>query len=348
MTNKLSRRVEKRRGTRDESIAAATERLKELTALHTAAQILVQSERDSGAILRQLTAILPPAFRFPEIAGAYVAVGNINAQTRCFADSSWVLEAPFDNGDGVVGCVKVAYSEAPPTAADVPFLAEEQALLSTVARMVCAAFEHRAADAALRESEEQLRRVAEAIDEVYWLYDWESGQHIYLNGAFEKVWGAKIAAGRETAGVFLESILKEDRPAVDQFLAEQRQHLPCEVRYRIRRPDGSIRWIHDRAFPIHDADGRPYRTAGIAKDVTAVQEAELQARSGAARLAFLTPRQRDVLQLLAEGKSVKEAAFVLGRSPKTIESHKAELMERLGLSDVAALVRFAMRLGLVR
>ena len=324
------------------------ERAKELAALHAAARILAQTDAAADTVLRQLADVLPKAFQFPEIASARVAVGGTNAETVGFVDSPWVLVAPFDNGDGVKGCVKVAYSAEPSSAGGGAFLAEEGALLNTIARMVCGAFEYRAADADLRASEDQLRRVTEAIDEVYWLYDWESGEHICLNGAFEKVWGSKVESGREIAGVFLDSILAEDRLAVEEFLEQQRQHQPCEVRYRIRRPDGTVRLIHDRAFPIRDALGRPYRTAGVAKDVTAAEEAELQARSGAAKLAFLTPRQRDVLQLLAEGKSVKEAAFLLGRSPKTIETHKAELMERLGLPDVSALVRFAMRLGLVR
>ena len=64
-------------------------------------------------------------------------------------------------------------------------------------------------------------------------------------------------------------------------------------------------------------------------------------------LAGLTPRQREVLQLVAEGKSSKEIAFLLDLSTKTVESHRAQIMERLGLHDVTALVRFAIRVGLV-
>jgi len=64
-------------------------------------------------------------------------------------------------------------------------------------------------------------------------------------------------------------------------------------------------------------------------------------------LQALTPRQREVLQLVAEGNSTKEIAHRLGLSPKTVETHRAQLMERLGVHDVPGLVRFAVRVGLV-
>ena len=64
-------------------------------------------------------------------------------------------------------------------------------------------------------------------------------------------------------------------------------------------------------------------------------------------LEHLTPRQREILQLIAEGKSSKQIAQLLKASVKTIESHRASLMERLDIHDVAGLVRYAIRLGLV-
>jgi DNA-binding NarL/FixJ family response regulator len=61
----------------------------------------------------------------------------------------------------------------------------------------------------------------------------------------------------------------------------------------------------------------------------------------------LTARQREVLRLVAAGKSTKEIAFVLKLSVKTVETHRAQIMERLGIRDVAGLVRYALRTGLV-
>lgn len=61
----------------------------------------------------------------------------------------------------------------------------------------------------------------------------------------------------------------------------------------------------------------------------------------------LTPRQREILQLLAEGKSAKQVARALNLSVKTIESHRAAIAERLGIHDFAGLVRYAIRAGIV-
>jgi DNA-binding NarL/FixJ family response regulator len=61
----------------------------------------------------------------------------------------------------------------------------------------------------------------------------------------------------------------------------------------------------------------------------------------------LTPRQREVLQLIAEGHGTKEIAARLCLSAKTVETHRAQLMERLGIRDVAGLVRYAIRAGIV-
>jgi DNA-binding NarL/FixJ family response regulator len=64
-------------------------------------------------------------------------------------------------------------------------------------------------------------------------------------------------------------------------------------------------------------------------------------------LAGLTTRQREILQLVAEGKSSKEIALLLALSVKTVESHRGQIMERLDVHDLPGLVRFAIRVGLV-
>jgi DNA-binding NarL/FixJ family response regulator len=61
----------------------------------------------------------------------------------------------------------------------------------------------------------------------------------------------------------------------------------------------------------------------------------------------LTPRQREILQLIAEGSSTREIAERLHVSVKTVETHRAQLMSRLGIHDVPGLVRFAIRIGMI-
>ena len=73
-----------------------------------------------------------------------------------------------------------------------------------------------------------------------------------------------------------------------------------------------------------------------------------QARTPQDLLASLTARQREILKLIAEGQSTKEIGSNLNISVKTVESHRAKLAEKLGIHDVAGLVRFAIRIGLIQ
>lgn len=91
--------------------------------------------------------------------------------------------------------------------------------------------------------------------------------------------------------------------------------------------------------------GEMYLSPAISKRV--LQDYIQLVGSGGGMLDALTPRQREVLQLIAEGRTMKEIAQALQISVKTAESHRAQLMERLDIHDITGLVRFAIRVGLV-
>jgi DNA-binding NarL/FixJ family response regulator len=94
------------------------------------------------------------------------------------------------------------------------------------------------------------------------------------------------------------------------------------------------------------ARGETYLTPSISKYVI---DSYLQRVGGEpSPLELLTPRQREILQLIAEGHTTKEIARALDVGVKTVETHRAQLMDRLGIHDVAGLVRFAIRVGLVQ
>ncbi len=94
-----------------------------------------------------------------------------------------------------------------------------------------------------------------------------------------------------------------------------------------------------------------YLSASISKHVVDGYLARAGAVTGGPAdgepLEVLTPRQREILQLVAEGKSTKEVAQVLGVSAKTVETHRSQIMDRLSIRDLAGLVRYAVRTGLV-
>ena len=128
--------------------------------------------------------------------------------------------------------------------------------------------ERKQAEKELRASEERFRQLANNIQEVFWITDVATNVDIYLSPAYEKIWGHPPEVQYQDSRTFVESILPEDRPAVSQKLDIQRSGKSTEMEYRIMRPDGSIRWIWDRAFPIFDDSGRVVSLAGIAADIT--------------------------------------------------------------------------------
>lgn len=99
------------------------------------------------------------------------------------------------------------------------------------------------------------------------------------------------------------------------------------------------------------ARGETYLSPAISKHVI---DDHMRRVSGGQADAFgnnpfnkLTPRQREILQLIAEGHTMQDIARILSISLKTVETHRAQLMERLGIYDVPGLVRYAIRIGLV-
>lgn len=91
--------------------------------------------------------------------------------------------------------------------------------------------------------------------------------------------------------------------------------------------------------------GKRYLCQALDADV--VEELERRAGDGESELALLTPRQRQILQLIAEGHPTRQIAERLFLSIKTVEAHRGQIMQRLNIYDVPGLVRFAIRNGLV-
>jgi DNA-binding NarL/FixJ family response regulator len=99
------------------------------------------------------------------------------------------------------------------------------------------------------------------------------------------------------------------------------------------------------------ARGQVYLSPAVSKHVLAdyMRAGEPSAPSvgEGSSIDRLTPRQREVLQLIAEGRTVKQIAQTLGISAKTVETHRAQIMERLAIHDLAGLVRYAIRAGII-
>ncbi len=125
------------------------------------------------------------------------------------------------------------------------------------------------------QSEERFRQLAENIDQVFWMLDLAANQVLYVSPAFERVWGSSTSALYRNRDWLAQTVHPEDKDRLAGFFAKMGS-ASAEECYRIVRPDGGVRWIHDRAFVVRNPEGEPYRVAGIAEDITAQRELEEQ------------------------------------------------------------------------
>lgn len=122
-------------------------------------------------------------------------------------------------------------------------------------------------EARLVESEERYRQVTDTIDEVFWMTDPEKGQMLFISPAYERIWGRTCQSLLEDPVSFVEAIHPDDRDRVIAAFPEQARGT-YDIEFRIRRSDGELRWIHDRAFPVRDDSGNIHRIVGVAQDIT--------------------------------------------------------------------------------
>lgn len=135
--------------------------------------------------------------------------------------------------------------------------------------------ERREFERALAESEERFRQLMENTSEVFWVRDLASDRLLYLSPAYETVWGRPVQEAMRGDGSRLSTVHPDDRSALATAMAGiASSATPVDAEFRIVRPDGGVRWVHARAFPVRDGDGNVYRVAGVAEDVTARRAAE--------------------------------------------------------------------------
>jgi PAS domain S-box-containing protein len=124
-----------------------------------------------------------------------------------------------------------------------------------------------------KEHERHFQQVTENINEVIWMSDVDKDEMIYVNPAYEDVWGHSRESLYENPSLFVDAIHPEDRQRVVRAFSDQSEG-NYDEEYRIIRPDGETRWIRDSAVPVRNADGEVYRIVGIAEDITEQKDHE--------------------------------------------------------------------------
>lgn len=135
--------------------------------------------------------------------------------------------------------------------------------------------ERKQAEEELRASEERFRQLADNIQEAFWMTNVETDEEMYISPAAEIIWERSVESLVHEPNAFINSVFPEDQPAILGAMEKEKNGEKVEIEYRIIRPNGSVRWVWDRAFPIFDDSGKVKRIAGISADITERRESEI-------------------------------------------------------------------------
>jgi two-component system cell cycle sensor histidine kinase/response regulator CckA len=146
---------------------------------------------------------------------------------------------------------------------------------------------HRLVQRALTDSEKNFRQLAENIRDAFFLLDVDTNRVLYISPVYEEISGRSCESLYKNPGSWAEAIHPDDQASTQEKYNKGKVAGKFELEYRIVRPDGAIRWIETRAFPVHDDTGKIVRIAGVAKDVTEHKHHELALRENEIRIKRL-------------------------------------------------------------
>jgi diguanylate cyclase (GGDEF)-like protein/PAS domain S-box-containing protein len=172
------------------------------------------------------------------------------------------------------------------------------------------------AEAALRAAEDKLVGIMQSIDNIVWSLTYPDMDVIYMSPATERTYGRPAQDFLDKRSLWLEAILPEDRHRVTGNLDQLFATGSFTFTYRIRRADGEVRWLEDRATTVRDTAGNIIRIDGVASDITERKRYEAQieylanydALTGLANRNLFTDRMQ---QMVARSARTPERAAVL-------------------------------------
>lgn len=190
-----------------------------------------------------------------------------------------------------------------------------------------------------RQQGEVIREIADRAPVMLWVSG-PDGSCTYFNKPWLAFRGRTLE--EEAGNGWTEGVHPEDRErCLGTYMQAFHTRREFQMEYRLQRADGEYRWILDTGGPCFSPDGTFEGYMGSGVDISG------QRPQPAGRMP-LTEREKQVLVLIADGKSTKEAAAALGISYKTADSHRSKMMEKLDVHETASLVRYAIRQGMIK
>ena len=241
-----------------------------LRALHGLRDLLQNAGNPTPKLLGKIAALLPAAWRYPEVAAARLTIGEIQAATPNFASTRWRQSAHFLMADGTRGEIEMVYLETRPEAEEGPFLAAERTLLDSVAGILRVFFERRRAEA----ERAFLATIVESSEDAIFVRTLD-GTVMTWNAGAERMFGhtAREAIGRPGSMLVPADRLSEANHIAEKVTRGERVEHYETVRLR---KDGSQVCVSLTNSPMRDAGGKVSGISTIARDITKRKQLEAQ------------------------------------------------------------------------
>lgn len=180
---------------------------------------------------------------------------------------------------------------------------------------------------------------------------WMSGPDAlcnYFNPAWLEYRGRRLE--EELGNGWIDGLHPEDRDlCIETYLKSFSTRQAFRMQYRLRKGTGEYSWVEGSGTPIFNEAGEYTGFVGCGVDIGERYRVMFTPDPEAVRMVLsLTERERQILVLIANGKTTKQAAEDLGISYKTADSHRSRLLEKLRVHETASMVRYAIRAGLIQ
>jgi len=318
-----------------------TERVKELNCLYGVSNLVEKPGISLEEILQKTVDLIPPAWRYPEIAGAQISLEHQTFKTKNYKETIWKQSAAIIGKNGRIGTLTICYLEERPRNEEGPFLKEERNLINAIAKRLGDIIEHKQTGIALKESGEKLRSIFRSCPDAITVSNLK-GDIIECNRAAMNMHG--FSAKKEMIGKSAFEFIapKDQQRALENMKKTLQKGSIRNAQYTLITKNGGEFAGELSASVIRDNCGNPVSFVIITKDISKRKMERRALEASERRYRLLAESMSDViwmadLQLNFTYISTS-VIHLLGYRPKEVIAQKPQ--ETLGLRSFRTIMKF--------